>query len=165
MPHLFSFASHASEDGVQDTDNPLAPKEPRRLPLLKNLSGFLRKHYDQREVADAHTAPPEPTVLANYFETRRSIEPNSHVPRRAVPSLPRPQTFRRQSSEKREKLLEVPQSPTERRAVGVDRRRGLSASAARRPLSPKAVPLPSVCTPERLLEISQSLTGEERAAG
>ena len=150
MPHLFSFASHGSEDALQEMGDDLPQKPPRRPSLLKNLGGLWKRHHDQRDVADPcpHTAPPEQPVAEDYFEPRRSSLPDSCVPRRAVPSLPRPQTFRRQESEKREKLLEVPPSPTERRAVSVDRRRGLSASAARRPLSPKPVPLPSVSAPE-----------------
>lgn len=152
MPHLFSFASNASEDGLQEMGDDLPAKPPRRLSLLKNIPGLWRRHHDPRDGADPfpHTAPPEPPAAAeSYFDARRSSLPETNcVPRRAVPSLPRPQTFRRQNSEKRDNLLEVPQSPTERRAVSVDRRRGLSASAARRPSSPKPVPLPSVSAPE-----------------
>ena len=150
MPHLFSFANHGSEDGLQEMGEDLPLKSPRRPSLLKNLGSLWKRHHDQRDAADPcpQTAPPEQPVAEDYFEPRRSSLLDSGVPRRAVPSLPRPQTFRRQESERREKLLEVPPSPTERRAVSVDRRRGLSASAARRPLSPKPVPLPSVSAPE-----------------
>ena len=118
---------------------------------MKNLGGLLKRHHDNRDTADTCplTAPPELAVPDSYFETRRASLPSeASVSRRAVPSLPRPQTFRRQESEKREKLLEVPSGPGERRTVSLDRRHGLSARAARRPLSPKPVPVPSVSAPE-----------------
>ena len=150
MPHLFSFASREGEDAIQEMGGEDLPyKSPRRPSLLKNLGGLLRRHHEQRDAgAYPQTAPPEQPQLNDYFGTRRSSLPDNTAHRRAVPSLPRPQTFRRQESEKREKLLEVPPSPTERRAVSADRRRGLSASAARRPLSPKPVPIPRVSAPE-----------------
>ena len=150
MPHLFSFASHGSEDAVQELGEEMPHKHPRRPSLLKNLGGLWRRHHGEREVAEPFplTAPPEQPGTDDYFVSRRSSLPDTCGQRRAVPSLPRPQTFRRQESERREKLLEVPPSPTERRAVSVDRRRGLSASAARRPLSPKPVPLPSISAPD-----------------
>lgn len=64
--------------------------------------------------------------------------------RKVVPSLPRPGTFRRQNSERREKLKKVEQPASERRAVSVDRRRALSA----RPASPPPVNVPQFSAPE-----------------
>lgn len=64
--------------------------------------------------------------------------------RKVVPSLPRPGTFRRQNSERREKLKEVKQPVSERRPVSVDRRRALSA----RPASPPPVNVPQFSAPE-----------------
>lgn len=64
--------------------------------------------------------------------------------RKVVPSLPRPGTFRRQNSERREKLKEVEQPVLERRTVSVDRRRALSA----RPASPPPVNVPQFSAPE-----------------
>lgn len=64
--------------------------------------------------------------------------------RKVVPSLPRPGTFRRQNSERREKLKEVEQPVSERRTVSVDRRRALSA----RPASPPPVNVPQLSAPE-----------------
>ena len=151
MPHLFSFASsYGSEDAVQEMGEEMPQKHPRRSSLLKNLGGLWKRHHEQREIAEQcpQTAPPEVPGADDYFQTRRSSLPDTSSQRKAVPSLPRPQTFRRQESERREKLLEVPPSPTERRAVSVDRRRGLSASAARRPFSPKPIPLPHKSAPE-----------------
>lgn len=64
--------------------------------------------------------------------------------RKVVPGLPRPATFRRQNSERRDRLTPVQPSVTERRAVSVERRRALSA----RPASPPPVPLPKHSAPE-----------------
>lgn len=61
-----------------------------------------------------------------------------------VPGLPRPGTFKRQFSERRERLIPVEKSADERRTVSVDRRRALSA----RPASPPHVFLPQRSAPE-----------------
>ncbi|MCJ1297857.1 hypothetical protein MMC08_000645 [Hypocenomyce scalaris] len=54
--------------------------------------------------------------------------------RKVVPGLPRPATFRRQNSERRERLTLVEPSVDERRAVSVDRRKMFSARPASSPL-------------------------------
>ncbi|KAL8796423.1 MAG: hypothetical protein Q9195_001330 [Heterodermia aff. obscurata] len=64
--------------------------------------------------------------------------------RKVVPGLPRPATFRRQNSERRERLAPVEPSIVERRAVSVERRRALSA----RPASPPAASIPKLSAPE-----------------
>lgn len=64
--------------------------------------------------------------------------------RKVVPGLPRPGTFRRQNSERRERLTPVEQSVIERRAVSVERRRALSA----RPASPPPACIPKLSAPE-----------------
>lgn len=60
------------------------------------------------------------------------------------PGLRRPGTFKRQNSERREKLIEVEASVVEQKTVPVDRRRALSA----RPASPPPVELPKFSAPE-----------------
>lgn len=64
--------------------------------------------------------------------------------KKVVPGLPRPGTFRRQISERRERLTPVGKSVGERRTVSVDRRRALSA----RPASPPHASLPQRSAPE-----------------
>ena len=64
--------------------------------------------------------------------------------RKVVPGLPRPGTFRRQNSERRERLAPVEPSIVERRAVSVERRRALSA----RPASPPPACIPKLSAPE-----------------
>ncbi|KAF2877343.1 hypothetical protein BDV95DRAFT_601750 [Massariosphaeria phaeospora] len=66
--------------------------------------------------------------------------------RRVVPGLPRPLTFRRMNSEKRDKLLPVPLDG-ERRAASADRR---ESSALKRTLSPPDVSFPSMSAPDVL---------------
>ena len=56
--------------------------------------------------------------------------------RRVVPGLPRPPTFKRQQSERRERLTPVKQSCNERRTASVDHRRAMSARPAS-PVDPK----------------------------
>lgn len=63
--------------------------------------------------------------------------------RKVVPGLPRPGTFRRQNSERRERLTPVEPSVVERRAVSVERRRALSA----RPASPPPIAIPKHSAP------------------
>ncbi|KAI4213596.1 MAG: hypothetical protein LQ351_003820 [Letrouitia transgressa] len=57
--------------------------------------------------------------------------------RKVVPGLPRPPTFRRQNSERRERLKPIEPSTTERRTLSVDRRRASSACP------PPLLPVPS----------------------
>ena len=76
--------------------------------------------------------------------------------RKVVPGLPRPGTFRRQNSEKRDRLKPVEPSVLERRAVSVERRRALSA----RPASPPPIAVPKRSAPEvRDLEDGHSSLG------
>ncbi|MCJ1370581.1 hypothetical protein MMC20_001794 [Loxospora ochrophaea] len=64
--------------------------------------------------------------------------------RKVVPGLPRPATFKRQNSERRERLTPVGPAGLERRGASVDRRRASSARPASRP----PVALPSLSAPE-----------------
>lgn len=65
--------------------------------------------------------------------------------RKVVPGLPRPGTFRRQLSERRERLAPIKPTVNERRTVSVDHRR---AASARRPASPPCVDVPTLSAPE-----------------
>jgi len=67
--------------------------------------------------------------------------------RRVVPGLPRPLTFKRMNSEKREKLLEVPEPVEQRRAASADRR---ASTSLRRTLSPPPLSAPSMSAPDIL---------------
>lgn len=107
--------------------------------------------------------PPSPTkVTAQPPDTEKgNARPHSsgeHAPtqggllnrrssRKVVPGLPRPLTFKRMNSEKRDKLLEVPVSPEQRRAASADRR---ASSGLARQLSPPPVSAPSMSAPDVL---------------
>ncbi|KAI9714629.1 MAG: hypothetical protein M1812_006294 [Candelaria pacifica] len=69
--------------------------------------------------------------------------------RRVVPGLPRPGTFKRQESERRERLMPHEPGPFERRAVSADRRRAVSTRRSiSRTISPHMVPIvPSISAP------------------
>lgn len=148
MPHLFSFASHGSEQeqqcqhevGAED----VAGKRQRRLSdLKKSLGGIWRRHHEPEG-----DVLPEASPCAAQIPQRTGSLPDTNAQRRAIPSLPRPQTFKRQESERRVNLLEVPEGgSSERRAQSESRPRGLSASAARRLSPPKPLPLPSTSAP------------------
>lgn len=76
---------------------------------------------------------------------------NRRSSRRVVPGLPRPLTFKRMNSEKRERLLEVPLEPELRRAASADRRP--SPTAMRDMSSPPMVP--SVSAPDLISDIEE----------
>ncbi|KAF2235536.1 kinase-like protein, partial [Viridothelium virens] len=65
--------------------------------------------------------------------------------RKVVPGLPRPQTFTRQNSEKRERLYPIEPCAEERRAVSVDRRTNLTTKRTR---SPPPISIASVSAPD-----------------
>ncbi|KAF2262207.1 kinase-like protein, partial [Lojkania enalia] len=67
--------------------------------------------------------------------------------RKVVPGLPRPLTFKRQNSERREKLLPVPVDSQQRRAASADRR---SSNAVKRAISPPPASAPSLSAPDIL---------------
>lgn len=149
MPHLFSFAGNDDGSEVQELGHGLAvgdKDKPSRRPSLlrKPLDRLRRQLHSPRRQDNAHsnanaiptTAPPELASLPEYFPPRRRPSLPDNLPaaggaRRAIPSLPRPQTFRRQESERREKLLQVEPSPNERRTLSADRRRSRGLSATR----------------------------------
>ena len=110
---------------------------------LRMWSRFSFSRWMGREGQPPCTDPkPEPTSPGELnvpgFGRRMS--------RKVVPGLPRPATFRRQNSERREKLKPVQPSAGERRAVSVDRKRALSA----RPASPPPIAIPKFSASELL---------------
>lgn len=72
---------------------------------------------------------------------------NRRSSRKVVPGLPRPLTFKRMNSEKRDKLLEVPTEPELRRATSADRR---PSTFTKRNLSPPPISVPSISAPDVL---------------
>ena len=88
----------------------------------------------------------EQQPCAEQKQEQQSTKPGfgRRLSRKVVPGLPRPGTFRRQNSERREKLKPVEQTVGEKRTVSVDRRRALSA----RPASPPCNDVPKRSAPE-----------------
>jgi hypothetical protein len=114
---------------------------------------------------DEHTPPPSPTKFAkqpaaankdgkeNKEDPKEMKRPHSsggllgrRGSKKVIPGLPRPLTFKRMQSEKRDKLLEVPESEP-RRAVSEDRK---SSVPSKRNLSPPPMSVPSVSAPDLL---------------
>lgn len=86
--------------------------------------------------------PPPPAPPVQQDAPRPNVV--RRLSRKVVPSLPRPQTFRRQQSELRERLEPVKPHSQERRTVSVDRRRNPNA----RDTSTAAKALPRLSAPE-----------------
>lgn len=155
MPTRFSFSAHGQleDTGIQErqTEADNAVKVSRRSSVLKSLSGIWKRPHDQ---PDQLTRPVSHDLQQVCFsdDCLKGRQPgpvdNSHASRRAIPSLPRTQTFHRQQSERRDKLLEVPQTEHEKRAASAERKRGRSSSGPRRLRPTRPVPLPSVSAPD-----------------
>ncbi|RMZ11773.1 hypothetical protein D0860_03216 [Hortaea werneckii] len=147
MPHPVSFVNpDDTAIQVQELDQDLAHKQSRKPSFWRDIGSFWKRPHRDEVEALPQLAPIEQAPLAECFpRRRRSLQEKSTARRRVIPSLPRPQTFIRQESEKRERL-----EPTleQYKELGGERRRALSASAARRATSPPIVPFPSVSAPE-----------------
>ncbi|MCJ1285293.1 hypothetical protein MMC26_004633 [Xylographa opegraphella] len=81
-------------------------------------------------------------------DTKQESEPGRpslgrRLSRKVVPGLPRPATFRRQNSERRERLTPVEPSGSDRRPASHERRRAMSA----RPPSPLPISIPKLSAP------------------
>lgn len=148
MPHSLSSLI-AGEDDVlrlQETESELQHKSPRKPSFLKGIGSFWKRQQQRQEVERLpQLLPLEQAPLPECFPRRhRSLQDNCTSRRKVIPSLPRPQTFRRQESEKRERLQPA---AVESKTLHADRRRALSASAARRARSPPTIPFPSLSAP------------------
>lgn len=129
MPHFFSFVGDHEKTACPESVGAKSNMW-ERLSLrwfkkedeeFSHLSGWSNQELPQPEREDRSTFIERPS-------------------RRALPSLPRPITFRRQNSERREKLSPTKTSFAERRAYSVDRR---GTGSTRRSSSPPPFPLPS----------------------
>ncbi|KAF2091420.1 kinase-like protein, partial [Saccharata proteae CBS 121410] len=106
-----------------------------RLSLHK-LGGWLRKDEDGEILpSDLEKSPQEVDLSLDGDEEERVGEEQSkppqsprRSPRKVIPGLPRPTTFRRQKSEQRDRLVPVELPPAERRAASADRRGEPNAS-------------------------------------
>lgn len=113
---------------IPSVDSPEKVEKEKRLWRRLGFARLLRR--DDQSPCTPPDQKQEPQLSRPGFGRRLS--------RKVVPGLQRPGTFRRQISERREKLKEVEQP------VSVDRRRALSA----RPASPPPVNVPQFSAPE-----------------
>ncbi|TKA81634.1 hypothetical protein B0A49_00520 [Cryomyces minteri] len=150
MPQLLPFASNDDYDcGALEPPRVIPfdhqsskPNMWGRLPFHK-LGNWRKKEEEELPVDDLHGQSPEKPKNG----LRRPSLLGRRLSRKAVPGLPRPQTFKRQDSEKRERLKPVEPSIVERRAVSVDRR--LSSIGRLRsppPIAPESLSAPEVST-------------------
>jgi serine/threonine protein kinase len=108
---------------------------------------------DDKENGRPHSSGEHHGHPSNFLHRRGS--------RKVVPGLPRPLTFKRQNSEKRERLLAVPVDGEQRRAASADRRS--SRLALTRTLSPPPVNMPSSSAPDVLSPHNSGSHQQEKA--
>lgn len=102
-----------------------------------------------KPVEDKNKEPTRPHSSAGLLGRRGS--------KKVIPGLPRPLTFKRMQSEKRDKLLEVPVPGEHRRAASVDRQ---SSAPSKRDISPPPLSAPSMSAPN-VLSLCESHVKEE----
>ena len=113
---------------------------------LNKLGTWLKRDEDE---------PPSPVKSRPESAARKEIDrPQSsggllhrRGSRKVVPGLPRPLTFKRMQSEMRDKLLEVPPEPEQRRATSADREPSV---VSKRNISPPPLSIPSASAPDVL---------------
>ncbi|KAL5413317.1 hypothetical protein PMIN04_009493 [Paraphaeosphaeria minitans] len=119
---------------------------------FQKIGSWLKKD-DGPQSPTKHTAQPDPDKESARPHSSGEQAPASggllhrRSSRKVVPGLPRPLTFKRMNSEKREKLLEIPVPLEQRRATSADRR---ASSGLKRQLSPPPVAAPSMSAPDVL---------------
>ncbi|KAK5200676.1 hypothetical protein LTR16_005287, partial [Cryomyces antarcticus] len=169
MPQLLPFASSGGYDcGALETprvvpfDYPTSkPNMWGRLPFHK-LGSWRKKEEEELPV---NTLPEQCPEKPKNGPRRPSLL-GRRLSRKAVPGLPRPQTFKRQNSEKRERLKPVEPSIVERRAVSVDRR--LSSIGRLRsppPIAPESLSAPEVSTSGAFTRLSPAKEQSGRTEG
>lgn len=119
---------------------------------LQKIGSWLKREEEPASLGKEVTQPEEDKEngrphSSGEHATRHGGLLHRRSSRKVVPGLPRPLTFKRMNSEKREKLLEVPVSPEQRRAASADRR---PSSGLKRALSPPPVAIPSMSAPDVL---------------
>ncbi|KAH6611864.1 hypothetical protein C7974DRAFT_85944 [Boeremia exigua] len=115
---------------------------------LNKIGSWLKR--DDDEPQSPTKASPEPTKESERPQSRPQSSGgllHRRGSRKVVPGLPRPLTFKRMQSEMRDKLLEVPPEPDQRRATSADRKPSIVANRA---LTPPPLSIPSVSAPDVL---------------
>ncbi|TIA50222.1 kinase-like protein [Aureobasidium pullulans] len=160
-----SSSSHALQQDVPDPRRDLPKHDPTRkrsssvLRTFHRIGGWLRRDEDdlalpdepshqihQKQALREHLAPtqesgngpvePEAVLAPSRPRGNSLLGRTLSKSKKVVPELSRQFTSKRQNSEKREKLLAVEPSATERRAVSAERRpRDMSSGRCQSPLS------------------------------
>lgn len=116
---------------------------------FQKIGSWLKK--DEQEPPSAPAKPAKPAEQKNTKEPARPHSSGGLLGRKGskkvIPGLPRPLTFKRMQSEKRDKLLEVPEAEQPRRAASVDRQ---SCAPSKRNASPPPMSAPSASAPDVL---------------
>lgn len=157
MPNYFPFANNDAPDSDVPEACLAIPDAGQERKRKNSVLGRIQK-IGQWFKDDEERAPEDHEHLSQDTQeqesTNQADSPPSHLlnllgrrtSRKVVPGLPRPLTFRRQQSEKRDRLLPIASTPIERRALSADRRPRTSND--RRCPSPPLTPLPSLSAPE-----------------
>ncbi|KZM20608.1 ATP binding [Ascochyta rabiei] len=128
--------------------------------LSFNKIGSWLKRDDEEPPSPVKSARPE---SAGNKESARPHSSggllNRRGSRKVVPELPRPPTFKRMQSEMRDKLLEVPLEPEQRRATSADRKPSI---ASKRNPSPPPVSIPSASAPDVLTPHESDIHKQEQ---
>ena len=153
MPHLLSLVDAETQSGTGAMGD--EAKSARTMQPQKNNGwrGFLPQKFNffKREEENVSRSVDEGTQSS---QGPRPPESSGSVPRRlprrVVPGLPRPPTFTRQNSERRERLYPIEPRVEERRAVSVDRRTNLTIKRTRSqpPISIASLSAPEVAPPD-----------------
>ena len=93
--------------------------------------------------------PPCPDIKFQEADALPKASLGRRLSRKVVPGLPRPGTFRRQNSERRERLKPVEQALSDRRTASVDRRAMHSRPQSPRPLNPAKLSAPAAVNNEK----------------
>ena len=163
MPQLLSLVDDETEsmntaagEETRPGNGLLSSKQTGWRGLFAPKFNFFRKDEDAQsrdadnrvqKIEEQHqqqSSPPPPSLAE-----RPGLIPR-RLSRKVVPGLPRPQTFQRQNSERRERLCPVEPCVEERRAVSVDRRTNLTTKRTRSPppVSLASLSAPHVASPE-----------------
>ncbi|KAI9692972.1 MAG: hypothetical protein M1822_004967 [Bathelium mastoideum] len=154
MPQFLSLVEDGAEGSSVGTAEEMKSGSSMQSPRHNGWRGlfpprfnFFRKEEDthprdaeNRAQSQEDQQPPQ----ATSSQERPGLVPR-RLSRKVVPGLPRPQTFTRQNSERRERLFPVEPCAEERRAVSVDRKTNLTTKRTR---SPPPVSIASLSAPE-----------------
>ncbi|KAF1843274.1 uncharacterized protein K460DRAFT_357028 [Cucurbitaria berberidis CBS 394.84] len=164
MPHLLSASNGESSRSRSRQRARTEVGEHRsmwdRLSLQK-IGSWLKREEEEPPPPPPPQQQPEKAGAPNNEQNKENARPHSsgepvsrtagllhrRGSRRVVPGLPRPLTFKRMNSEKRDKLLEVPLEAEPKRAASADRK---ESTVTKRSLSPPPMSVPSMSAPDLL---------------